>query len=125
MRKKELLTSKTEKWKISNLKKRKIELKIANGASGTLGVISRGLTQHLGDQSQEEREGVPAVAQWVKNLTAVAWATAEVQVPSLAHHGEARIQYCCGVGRSCISDSIPHLGTPIGCGCSKKERESS
>ena len=30
--------------------------------------------------------GVPTVAQWVKNLTAVAWVTAEVWVPSLAWH---------------------------------------
>ena len=28
--------------------------------------------------------GVPAVAQWVKNLTAVAWGTEEVQVQSPA-----------------------------------------
>ena len=30
--------------------------------------------------------GVPAVVQWVKNLTAAAWVTAEVPVPSLAQH---------------------------------------
>ena len=28
--------------------------------------------------------GVPAMAHWVKNLTAVAWVTAEVRVQSLA-----------------------------------------
>ena len=35
--------------------------------------------------------GVPAVAQWVKNLIAVAWVAAEAQVQSLAQHSGLRI----------------------------------
>ena len=34
--------------------------------------------------------GVPAVLQWVKNLTAAAWVTAEAQVQSPAQHSELR-----------------------------------
>ena len=34
--------------------------------------------------------GVPAVAQWVKNLTTVARVTAEAQVQSLAQHSGLR-----------------------------------
>lgn len=30
--------------------------------------------------------GVPAVAKWIKNLTAVAWVAVEVRVPSLVLH---------------------------------------
>ena len=43
--------------------------------------------------------GVSAVAQWVKNLTAVAQGTAEAQVRYPAWHSELRIQHCpsCGV----------------------------
>ena len=35
---------------------------------------------------QKQLWGVPAVVQWVKNLTAVAQVAAEVRVPSLAQH---------------------------------------
>ena len=49
---------------------------------------------------------VPAVAQWVKNPTAVAWVTAEAQVQCLTQH-------CCscGLSHSCGLDSIPGLET--------------
>ena len=41
------------------------------------------------------------MAQWVKNLTAVAHVTAEVQVRSPAQHSGLRIRHChsCGVGQ--------------------------
>ena len=35
--------------------------------------------------TKTENSGVPTMAQWVKNLTAVAWVTVEVQVQSPAH----------------------------------------
>ena len=46
--------------------------------------------------------GVPAVVQWVKNLTAAAGVTAEAWVQSPD-------QCCC----SCGTDSIPGLGTSM------------
>ena len=36
---------------------------------------------HLGEKVK--REGAPAMAQWVKNPTAVAWVSTEVRVPPL------------------------------------------
>ena len=45
--------------------------------------------------------GVPAVAQWVKNSTAVAWVTAEVQVLSLARHSGLK-DLALPVSHSCI-----------------------
>ena len=38
--------------------------------------------------------GVPAMAQWFKNLTAVSYVTAQMWVRSLAPHSGLRIQYC-------------------------------
>ena len=70
---------------------------------------------------EKEKYGDPAVAQWVKNLPAVAWAVVKTQVQSLALHSGLRI-WCChsyGVGHSCGFDSIPDLGTSI----SQKEKE--
>ena len=52
----------------------------------------------------KKNEGIPTVAQWVKNPTAAVPVTAEGQVLSLAHH--SRIPCCCScsVGHSCASD---------------------
>ena len=67
--------------------------------------------------------GVPAVVQWVKNLTAVARVAAEVQVGSPAWCGRfKRVPHwhSCRVSRSCGSHSIPGPSTSICicCGCS-------
>ena len=68
------------------------------------------------------RAGVPTVAQWVKNLAAVAWVDAEVQSP--ACHSGLRIWCChgCGIGHSCGLDSVPGLETSVCCGCSHKKK---
>ena len=52
---------------------------------------------------------VPAMVQWVKNLTAVTWVVAEVWVQSLIQFSELKDWYC----RTCGSHSIPGLGTSI------------
>ena len=66
------------------------------------------------------------MAQWVKNLTAVARVATEVQVRSPAWYSELK---GCGVGRqlqvqfigcSYGLDSIPGMGTSICLGCSHK-----
>ena len=60
--------------------------------------------------------GVPAVGQWIKDLTAVAWVAAEVQVWSPACcSSELRIRHC----HSYSSDLIPGLRT------SKKKKKCS
>ena len=61
--------------------------------------------------------GVPAVTQWVKNLTAAAQVTAEVRVWSLVQCSGIRIQHCCSwsVGCSHSLDSFPGLGTSLCC----------
>lgn len=41
-------------------------------------------------RDKQRARGVPAVAQWVKNLTAVPWATVEAQVQSPAWHSELK-----------------------------------
>ena len=73
------------------------------------------------------RRGVPAVAQWVKDLTTAAQVTAKVQVQSPAWHNGLSIQNChsCGTGCICGLDSIPEPGTPICCGCGQKKNEDS
>ena len=67
--------------------------------------------------------GVPAVVQWVKDLTETAWVAVEAWVRYLAWHSGLRTQHCCscGIGRSCSSKSIPGLGTSICHECSQKE----
>ena len=54
-------------------------------------------------------EGVPAVVQWVKNLTPVAQVAAEAQ--GLSPKAQWLEGY--GVGPSCSSDSIPGLEASI------------
>ena len=49
-------------------------------------------------------QGVPTVAQRVKNPTAVAWVTAEVWLQ------ESGVAAACGSGHSCSSDSVPGPG---------------
>ena len=56
-------------------------------------------------------EGIPAVAQWVRNPTVAAWVAAEVGIctqlwPSLKDPGLPQL----GVGYSCGWDSFPGLG---------------
>ena len=53
--------------------------------------------------TKEYTLGVPTVAKWVKNMTAVAGVAAEARVQSLAYT----------VGQSCSSDSVPGPGTYI------------
>lgn len=50
------------------------------------------------------------MAQWVKNLNAVAWVTGEVWVQSPAQHS-GRICFAAAVGHKCSSHSIPGPGT--------------
>ena len=58
--------------------------------------------------------GVPAMAQGVKNLTAVARVTAEVQVRSPAWcSGLNWCHHSCGLCSSYSLDSVPGLGTSI------------
>jgi len=59
------------------------------------------------------REGVPAVAQWVKNLGAVARVTVETWVWSLAWHSGLRIWHCHSFSIGCSSDSVLDSGTSI------------
>ena len=64
--------------------------------------------------------GVPTVAQWVKNLIAVAGVAAEVLVWSPARHSglkEPAWLQRYDIGHSCGSDSIPGPGTSIGLRC--------
>ena len=75
-------------------------------------------------EAQEYDMGeVPTVAQWVKNLTVVAWVAAEVQVRSPAQQSGLRMQHCCsfGASRSCSLYFIPSLGTSICCGGHQKK----
>ena len=62
--------------------------------------------------------GVIAMAQWVKNLTAVAWVAAEVLFQSLVQSSGLRIQCCCSysIVCNCGLDLIPGLRTSICCG---------
>ena len=55
---------------------------------------------------------IPGLAEWVKNLNAVAWVTGEVWVQSPAQHS-GRICFAAAVGHKCSSHSIPDLGTKI------------
>ena len=61
--------------------------------------------------------GIPAVVQWVKNLTAVAWVAAEVGVPSpvqcsgLKDPGLLQLQH----SHSCGLDSVPSPGISTCC----------
>ena len=52
--------------------------------------------------------GVPTVAQWVKDLTAVAWVTEDAWVQYLDWFSGLKIQCCCcyGIVFSCGLDSI-------------------
>ena len=59
-----------------------------------------------------------AVVKWVKNLTAMAQATVEVQWAKGIRHCHS-----CGVGHSCGSDSIPGPGTWIHCSCSRSRSQ--
>ena len=63
------------------------------------------------------RNGVPAAAQQVESLTAVAQAAAEVQGPLPAWHSRSRIWCCCSYGL----DLIPGPGTSVCCGCGQKK----
>ena len=79
--------------------------------------------------------GVPAVAQWVKNLIAAVPAVAQqhqqclwstgTQVQSPAWPSRLRIQCCCSCSLGCIcsSDLIPGPGTSICHGMAKKEKK--
>lgn len=64
---------------------------------------------------QEDSGGVPAVAQWVKDPTAVVQVAVEVRIQSLAWHRGLRILSCssCGVRHSCSSDSVTGPGTSM------------
>ena len=66
--------------------------------------------------------GVPAIVRWVKNPTAVARVAAEARVWSPVLYSGLRIWHChsCGVGCSCISDSVPGSGTSICHRCSHR-----
>ena len=60
-------------------------------------------------------QGVPSVAQWVKNLTVAAGVTVEVWVQSWTDTENSRVWHChtCGLGWSCGSYSVSGLGTSI------------
>ena len=66
--------------------------------------------------------GAPTVAQWVKNLTAVAWVAGEVQVPSPAwRHGLKDLAWpgnsiCCGVVPKRKTKEKERSGALKGCG---------
>ena len=66
--------------------------------------------------------GVPAVAQWVKNPTAVAWVIAELRILSPAQCSGLSIRHCYsyGIVHHCGSDSVPGPGTSICHRCSQK-----
>ena len=68
----------------------------------------------------KKQYGVPSVMQWVKDPTAAARVTAGVGVRLPALLSELKDPCCC----ICSSDSIPGLGTPICCGCVKKNIEN-
>ena len=68
----------------------------------------------------KKQYGVPSVMQWVKDPTAAARVTAGVGVRLPALLSELKDPCCC----ICSSDSIPDLGTPICCGCVKKNIEN-
>ena len=72
------------------------------------------------------KTGAPAVAQCVKNLTAVSWFTVEAHVQYLAWPSGLRIPSCCscGIGHSCGSDLTPGLGTSKCHGCGKKKAKT-
>ena len=69
--------------------------------------------------------GVPAVVQWVKNLTATAWVTVEMWVPSPAVHDGLRIQHChsFGVGPICSVDMAQEF--PYATGMSKTKQKTA
>ena len=58
-------------------------------------------------KKKRQKSGVPAVVQWVKNLTVAV----ELWVGSPAWHSGLEIQHC--VSRSCGLDSVSGLGTSI------------
>ena len=71
--------------------------------------------------------GVPAVAQWVKDLMATAQIAMEALVLFLAQRSGLRIRRChsYGAGQSCSLDVIPGPGTAIchTCGPNRKEKK--
>ena len=60
------------------------------------------------------------MAQWVKDLTAVAQIAAEAWVQSLAWCSGCWCCHSCGVGHSCSSVSTSGLGISICCGFGQK-----
>ena len=73
----------------------------------------------------KQKAGVPTVAQWIKNQTAVAWITAEAQGQSPAWYSGSKEMVLPHLWlRSQLgSDSVPGLGTSICHGAVIKERE--
>ena len=69
---------------------------------------------HAVDSAKKKKEGVPAVAQQVKDPALF------LQWPGFDPQPWLRIQLCCsyGTGHSYSSDSIPGPGTSMYCGCS-------
>lgn len=70
--------------------------------------------------SEEEVLGVPAVAQWISGVSAVAGP----QGPSLTQRRRLKIRHCiCGVDSNSNSDLIPAQGIPYVSGQPKKEEK--
>lgn len=69
--------------------------------------------------------GFPTMAQWVKNLTVVAWVVMEANLPSLARCSGLKDMSLSGVVTAAAEYSIPGLGTSICPGNSRKKKRKS
>ena len=61
--------------------------------------------------------------QWIKNLTAVAQAPAEMRVQSSAWYSGLKDCHSFVLGLICGLDSVPDPGTSRYCGCSQKMKK--
>ena len=76
--------------------------------------------------SEDQNSRVPTGVQWVKNPTAAAWVTVEVQVQSLAWGSGFRIWCChrCGVDHSGGLNLIPGPGSSTCHRCREKKKKN-